>query len=115
MDVGAWANRPALASRPWSHPARLASRADRHGGVAAEWHGADDRVVDDRDVAAALALDLGGSRIRAGVVDGAGRVVSRSEARTPVGAGPQGGVATSISILRRGAGWAHAHGPRRAP
>jgi len=58
-------------------------------------------VVDDREVAAALALDLGASRIRAGVVDGAGRVVARAEARTPVEAGPQGVVATSISMLRR--------------
>ncbi|MFL5749760.1 MAG: ROK family protein [Chloroflexota bacterium] len=51
--------------------------------------------------AAALALDLGASRIRAGVVDGTGRVVSRAQARTPVEAGPQGVLATSISMLRR--------------
>lgn len=51
--------------------------------------------------ASALALDLGASRIRAGVVDGAGRVVTRAEARTPVEAGPQGVVAASISMLRR--------------
>jgi glucokinase len=81
---------------------RRASRADRHGGVAAEWQGADDRRVEDvRDGASALALDLGGSRIRAGVVDGSGRVVARAEARTPAEAGPQGVVATSVSMLRR--------------
>jgi glucokinase len=50
---------------------------------------------------AALALDLGASRIRVGVVDAAGRVVARADARTPVEAGPQGVVATSISMLRR--------------
>jgi glucokinase len=50
---------------------------------------------------AVLALDLGASRIRAGVVDGTGRVVARSEARTPVEAGPQGVVATAVGMLRR--------------
>ena len=54
-----------------------------------------------RDGASALALDLGASRIRAGVVDGTGRVVARAEARTPAEAGPQGVVATSVSMLRR--------------
>jgi glucokinase len=52
-------------------------------------------------IAAALALDMGASRIRAGVVDAAGRVLARAEARTPAEAGPQGVVATSISMLRR--------------
>ena len=52
-------------------------------------------------IAAALALDVGASRIRAGVVDASGRVVARAEARTPTEAGPQGVVATSISMLRR--------------
>jgi glucokinase len=81
---------------------RRASRADRHGGVAAGWQGADDRRVDDAtNVASALALDLGASRIRAGVVDRSGRVVARAEARTPVEAGPQGVVAASVSMLRR--------------
>ena len=50
---------------------------------------------------AVLALDLGASRVRAGVVDGAGRVVARAEARTPVEAGPQGVVATAVGMLRR--------------
>ena len=50
---------------------------------------------------AVLALDLGASRVRAGVVDGSGRVVARAEARTPVEAGPQGVVATAVGMLRR--------------
>jgi glucokinase len=50
---------------------------------------------------AALALDLGASRVRVGVVDGEGRVVARDDARTPAEAGPQGVVATSVSMLRR--------------
>lgn len=53
------------------------------------------------DVAAVLALDLGASRLRAGVVDGDGRVVARAEARAPVEAGPQGVIATAIGMLRR--------------
>jgi glucokinase len=52
-------------------------------------------------LAAALALDLGASRIRVGVVDVDGRVVARDDARTPAEAGPQGVVATSVSMLRR--------------
>ena len=52
-------------------------------------------------VDAVLALDLGASRVRAGVVDGTGRVVARAEARTPVEAGPQGVVATAVGMLRR--------------
>ena len=50
---------------------------------------------------AVLALDLGASRVRAGVVDRTGRVVTRAEARTPVEAGPQGVVATAVGMLRR--------------
>ena len=52
-------------------------------------------------LAAVLALDLGASRIRVGVVDAAGSVVARADARTPAEAGPQGVVATSIAMLRR--------------
>jgi glucokinase len=48
-----------------------------------------------------LALDLGASRMRAGVVDGSGRVVTRAEARAPVEAGPQGLITTAIAMLRR--------------
>jgi glucokinase len=50
---------------------------------------------------AALALDLGASRLRAAVVNSAGRVLSRADARAPVEAGPQGLLATAISMLRR--------------
>jgi glucokinase len=89
------------------HPAGLASRADRHGGIAAEWHGADHRVMRSASPPATdrtgsvLALDLGASRIRAALVDGAGRVVSRAEARAPVEAGPPGVIATAVGMLRR--------------
>jgi glucokinase len=102
MDVGA-----RRIGRRWRRDhrrirGRRASRADRHGGIAAGWQGIDDRRVEDvRDGSAALALDLGASRIRAGVVDAAGRVVTRAEARTPVEAGPQGVVAASVSMMRR--------------
>ncbi|HEX5015714.1 MAG TPA: ROK family protein [Candidatus Limnocylindrales bacterium] len=51
--------------------------------------------------AAALALDLGASRIRAAVVGGDGRVAARAEARAPVEAGPQGVVSAAIAMLRR--------------
>jgi glucokinase len=57
--------------------------------------------VPEGTIEAVLALDLGASRIRVGVVDGTGRVVRRSEARAPVEAGPQGLVATVIGMLRR--------------
>ena len=50
---------------------------------------------------AVLGLDLGASRIRAGVVDWDGRVVSRTEARTPIEAGPQGVVTSAVGMLRR--------------
>src|SRR6188474_3144365 len=55
----------------------------------------------DRPIGAVLALDLGASRLRAAVVDGSGRVVTRAEARSPVEAGPQGVLATAIAMLRR--------------
>jgi glucokinase len=85
------------------HPLLRASRAERHGRVAAEWREADDPSVTDSngDNAAALALDLGASRMRAAVVDGRGRVVARTEARTPAEAGPQGVLATAVGMLRR--------------
>ncbi|HET9344215.1 MAG TPA: ROK family protein [Candidatus Limnocylindrales bacterium] len=50
---------------------------------------------------AVLALDLGASRIRVATVAGDGKVVSRMDARTPLEAGPQGVVASSIGMLRR--------------
>jgi glucokinase len=59
-----------------------------------------DRQPDGAD-GAALALDLGASRLRAAVVSGEGRVLSRADARAPVEAGPQGVLATAISMLRR--------------
>jgi glucokinase len=52
-------------------------------------------------VDAVLALDLGASRIRVAAVTGDGRVVSRTEARTPLEAGPQGVVASAVGMLRR--------------
>jgi glucokinase len=52
-----------------------------------------DRVV--------LALDLGASRIRAGVVDAAGRVIARAHGPTPAEAGPDAVIAASIEMLRR--------------
>jgi glucokinase len=57
--------------------------------------------TDSPSLEAALALDLGASRIRVGVVDGSGRIVARSQARAPVEAGPQGLVATVVGMLRR--------------
>jgi len=55
----------------------------------------------DRENAPVLALDLGASRLRAGVVDASGRVLARADARAPVEAGPQGVLATAIGMLRR--------------
>src|SRR5262245_19945631 len=71
--------------------------------VAAEGRGADDPVVttENGQQVAALALDLGASRLRAAVVDSTGRVVARTEARAPVEAGPQGVIAAAIGMLRR--------------
>jgi glucokinase len=46
-----------------------------------------------------LALDLGGSRIRAAVVDAAGRVVTRSDGDTPLEDGPAAVVAACIDHL----------------
>lgn len=103
MDVGA----RRIGRRPrrvlWLHPPPRASRAERHGRVAAKWREADDPTVTDRTdtPAAALALDLGASRIRAAVVGGDGRVAARAEARAPVEAGPQGVVSAAIAMLRR--------------
>lgn len=50
---------------------------------------------------AVLALDLGASRIRVAVITGDGRVMSRSDARTPLEAGPQGVVMSAVRMLRR--------------
>lgn len=49
---------------------------------------------------AVLALDLGASRTRAAVVDADGRVVARTDGRTPREAGPEGVLAASIGMLR---------------
>jgi len=49
---------------------------------------------------AVLALDLGGSRIRAAVVTGDGRILARSEGRTPGAEGPPAVVAACIGHLR---------------
>jgi glucokinase len=51
--------------------------------------------------AAVLALDLGASRMRAAVVDGDGRIVGRTDGRTPREAGPDGVIAAAIGMLRR--------------
>jgi glucokinase len=50
---------------------------------------------------AVLALDLGASRVRAALVDCDGRIVTRTEGRTPREAGPDGVIATCIGMLRR--------------
>jgi glucokinase len=50
---------------------------------------------------AVLALDLGASRIRVAAITADGRVMSRSDARTPLEAGPQGVVASAVGMLRR--------------
>ncbi len=47
-----------------------------------------------------LALDLGGTRIRAAVVTPDGRVIARSERRTPFGRGPEPVIAACIEELR---------------
>src|SRR5262245_45626253 len=105
MDVGARRIGRLQRQVIWLHPLPRASRAERHGRVAAGWREADDpKVTDSNDPiggAAALALDLGASRMRAAVVDAGGRVVARTEARAPVEAGPQGVLATAIGMLRR--------------
>ncbi|HSL34068.1 MAG TPA: ROK family protein [Candidatus Limnocylindrales bacterium] len=50
---------------------------------------------------AVLALDLGASRTRAAVVDADGRIVTRTDGRTPREAGPDGVIAASVGMLRR--------------
>jgi glucokinase len=74
-----------------------AGRESVAGGRSADEARPDEARPDE----AVLALDLGASRIRAAVVDGSGRVVTRAEARTPVEAGPHGMIATAIGMLRR--------------
>ncbi|MES2211266.1 MAG: ROK family protein [Chloroflexota bacterium] len=51
-----------------------------------------------------LALDLGGTQIRAAVVSGDGRIIARTDRRTPVNAGPGPVIAACIDELKRAAG-----------
>ena len=50
---------------------------------------------------AALALDLGASRMRAAVVEADGRILGRTAGRTPREAGPEGVIVTAVGMLRR--------------
>lgn len=50
---------------------------------------------------AALALDLGASRMRAAVVEADGRIQGRTAGRTPREAGPEGVIVTAVGMLRR--------------
>ena len=104
MDVGA--RRIGRRSRrgPWSHPARRASRADRHGGVAAGWHEADDPTMDRRAQRTAARRSRSiSARAGCGRRSWTARVASwpgprRGRRSRP---GRRACVATSISMLRR--------------
>lgn len=50
---------------------------------------------------AALALDLGASRMRAAVVEADGRILGRTAGRTPREAGPDGVIVAAVGMLRR--------------
>jgi glucokinase len=64
---------------------------------------------------AVLALDVGGTRIRAAVVGVDGRILARSDGRTPAGEGPAPVIETCIAHLRAVRDEILRLGPRRVP